>query len=127
MTTIFERVQSVQDAYKEIGESRETLLIPDPKSPYQVAANHSIDAQVLAAALNEGWIADYDDWNQDKWVIYWNLMSSAGGGSGFALLAVSYAYSFSHVGPRLSFKSREHALHAAKIAPDTFRGLIKKD
>lgn len=127
MSTIFERVQSVQDAYKEMGENRETLLIPDPKSPYQIVANHSIDAQVLAAALNEGWIADYDDWNQDKWVIYWNLMSSAGGGSGFALHVVFFDCAGSSVGPRLSFKSREHALHAAKIAPDTFRGLIKKD
>mgnify|MGYP001091177292 CR=1 FL=1 len=127
MSTIFERVQSVQDAYKEMGENRETLLIPEPKSPYQVAANDFIDAQVLAAAINEGWIADYDNRKQEKWVIYWNLMSSAGGGSGFAMDGVLYVYAGSYVGPRLSFKSEKHALHAAKIAPDTFRGLIKKD
>ena len=127
MSRIFERVQSVQDAYKEVGENRETLLIPEPKSPYQVAANDFIDAQVLAAAINEGWIADYDNRKQEKWVIYWNLMSSAGGGSGFALVVVYCGNALSGVGPRLSFKSEKHALHAVKIAPDTFRGLIKKD
>ena len=107
MSTIFERVQSVQDAYKEMGENRETLLIPEPKSPYQVAANDFIDAQVLAAAINEGWIADYDNRKQEKWVIYWNLMSSAGGGSGFALLVVVFDCTASSVGPRRSFHSEE--------------------
>lgn len=126
MSTIFEKIKSLQDAYDYLGESRESMLIPDPKNTYQVSANHFMDAQVLAAALNERSVFDYDSYDE-KYVFYWDLRSSAGGGSGFALVVVGCDITASYVGPRLSFKSRKLALHAFKIAPDTFRGLIKKD
>ncbi len=125
--TITERIKSLADAYEYFDLKRDDLLFPDPKHPYQIAANHFIDAQVLTDALNEKHEFDYDNYGQDKYVLWYNLRSSAGGGSGFALDDVVYAHASASVGPRLTFKSRELAYHAFKIAPDTFRGFIKKD
>lgn len=64
---------------------------------------------IIAEALNEGWKADWENGNWDKYYP-WFKMS----GSGLSFNGFDFQYSFSGVGSRLCFKSSELAEYAGK-------------
>lgn len=63
---------------------------------------------LITRAYNEGWVPNWSDSNQRKWVPYFDMSS------GFGFDGVVGWYASSGVGSRLCFKSEELARDAAK-------------
>jgi len=74
--------------------------------------------KLLAKSLNQGWVPNWDDSGEYKYVPWFNM---DGGSSGFRFGVVVYWSSASAVGSRLCFKSRELAQHAGKYFLETYR------
>lgn len=66
--------------------------------------------KMLVAALNDGWIPNWDNSNEYKYYPYFDMRGS----SGFRFDDYDHWNSGSNVGSRLAYKSRELAEHAAK-------------
>lgn len=66
--------------------------------------------KVVTEVLNEGWVPDWKNINQYKYYPWFDMSS----GSGLSYDDYVYLYSYSAVGSRLCFKSRELAEYACK-------------
>ncbi|MEO6282166.1 MAG: hypothetical protein ABIN80_22945 [Dyadobacter sp.] len=108
------RVETIEQAYEVEGVRAEDIIpYANPKNDDQLALNGFAKALVLTRALNQGWVPDYNNRDQDKWEIWWNMRDQAAGGRGFSLCRVDDDHSISVVGARLVFKDRETARYAA--------------
>ncbi len=130
---VIERVQTIEDAYTEKGLVRhEEIPFANPKNARQEAVNSFLDAIVLTEAYNEGWEPNWDDSEEEKYEIWWDMRSDeldvSAVGSGFSLDGVGFAYSDTFVGSRLVFKTRALARAAAERFVQVYRGfmVIKK-
>ncbi len=74
--------------------------------------------KMLTRTLNEGWLPDWTDANQYKYVVWFDMR---GGSSGFQFYVYDAWYSRSSVGSRLCFKSQELAEYASKQFIDLYR------
>ena len=83
---------------------------------YHAHKQHEYDVQMAIDAVNEGWEADWNDTTQEKYYIWWRIISKPerASGRGLAFDDVYYDLSDANVGPRLVFRSRKHAEHFAK-------------
>lgn len=111
--SIFERVQSLQDAINELGEDDEEVkflrfLEPIGKETHVYGRQEAI---IIAKALNEGWIADHSNSDQTKYEVRFYYDSSAGG---FVYFVLDDWYSGTRVGSRLCFHSSELAKYFGK-------------
>lgn len=115
---ITERVHGWPDVCKIKG-IHPVLSLPFPKASTE--HEHYINAQhVLALSievLNEDWVADFNNPNQTKWVPCFEQKS----GVGLSLRVCAYWDSFSYVGPRVCYASRELAEHGVKILWDYYK------
>jgi hypothetical protein len=66
----------------------------------------------IVKAYNQGWIPDWDNSNETKYVPWFDMRNSSG--SGFADIGYGYGYSNAYVGSRLCFSKRKHAEDAGK-------------
>lgn len=101
---ITDRVKSVKDACEVLGIDSDDLYLcndSDDDTAYK-------ELKTIVKALNEGWTPDWNNSSEYKWYPWFYLNQP-----GFRLNGVCY-YSFSAVGSRLCFKSRELAEYAAK-------------
>jgi hypothetical protein len=111
-TDITDRVKSFEDACKELGVRPSDIVLPSDdvdESAYK-------KLKVIILALNEKWRPDWTNDNEYKYYIWFDL--SSGSGLSFDYVDVQYSYSF--VGSRLCFKSRELAEYAAKTFLDIY-------
>ena len=119
---ITERVKSVEDAIKELGNNDvEVIQLNRMKSIG--LQNHIIGNQeliVIAKALNEGWRPDWANDNQYKYFPWFDMDSSSSAGL-FSFGDSDVLNSFSYVGSRLCFKSRELSNYAGKQFEDIYR------
>lgn len=102
-------VKTFAQACKHKGLDPKTIL-PDVSSfpkEHQKALLATAKAYIIVAVLNDDAVFDYNDYNQEKWVLWYWLNKP-----GFRLRDAGYDNTDSDVGPRLSFVSREVALHA---------------
>lgn len=79
---------------------------------------------VIVRSLNEGWVPNFHDWNEDK---YFNFFyASYGAGAGVGYVASSYVPSLTgtHVGSRLCFKNRKLAVYAAEKFEALYKSYI---
>jgi hypothetical protein len=67
-------------------------------------------AKLVAKAINQGWVPDWNNTNQRKWWPWFNLSS----GFGFSLSYCDYGDAYSAVGSRLCFESEEKSNYAGK-------------
>lgn len=72
---------------------------------------------IIAYVLNEGWIPDYANASEPKYYPYPKFVP----GSGFSYVDFDYDCSFTHVGARLVFKTRELAEYAGKQFEEIYR------
>lgn len=72
-------------------------------------------AQLMAAAINGSWVADWTDTSQRKYYPWWKVS-----GRGLSLLGVYYDVTNAYVGPRLCFESDEKVRHAVKYFTPVF-------
>ena len=119
---ITERVKSVEDAIKELGNNDvEVIQLNRMKSIG--LQNHIIGNQeliVIAKALNEGWQPDWQNDNQYKYFPWFDFDASSSAGR-FSFHAADHLLSLSAVGSRLCFKSRELSNYAGKQFEDIYR------
>ena len=75
---------------------------------------------IICQALNEGWVPDWDDENEPKYVPYFKNVS------GFGLAYCDYVYwrTRANVGSRLCFKSIDLLLYAVEQFKDIYRDYL---
>lgn len=79
--------------------------------------------KLLAKSLNEGWTPDWSNANELKYYPYFEMKGS----SGFRFLVCDGWFSYSRVGSRLCFKSRELAEYAGKQFTDVYKQFMVID
>jgi hypothetical protein len=120
---VFERINSLEDAIKELGESDEDiidlriLLNCFPDEHYLVAQQKIV---VLTKAFNEGWTPDWNNTNEVKYFPWFEM----GGSSGFRFGDYVVWYSRSFVGSRLCFYSSKLAEHVGKKFTELYKDFM---
>jgi len=122
-TEVTERIKTFEDALKETGrpDVPEFSDVPEDLRDYFKAQYKAI---VITEALNEGWEADWEDENQEKYIL-WFLTKSP---SGFAFSAAHFSFTSPYAGnaSRLCFKTRVLAKYAGEQFLDIWKDLILK-
>jgi hypothetical protein len=111
VTDTFESIKTVEDACKHLGEIdsevRELRLLQNiPNINRRTLAGQELI--VITKALNSGWTVDFDDYQQNKFILWWYL------GKNFRLHCVFECVMASCVGAPLCHKSKEVANYSAK-------------
>lgn len=107
---IVDRITSFADVCEAEGTTEEEFFrvcAAAGLSPDEIAYRQM---KMIARVLNEGWVPDYDDRNQQKWELWFYLNEP-----GFRLDVAHCDYSFSGVGARLVFREKRLAEHATRI------------
>jgi len=101
-----------------------SLPFPEAESDEQKAVNDVARTFRIIRVLNEGWKPDWDNWEERKWLLWFDMRSKAAGGSaaGFSFFAFDYDLEHSHVGSRLVFRDRSRAKHYADHFLEVSRG-----
>lgn len=111
-TGVRDRVKTFEDACRETDCYPENITVSgiglDEKELKALAAYQKLF--VVAKALNEGWVPDWNNGNQYKYYPWFNMEN----GFAFVVYVFSYRRRISYVGSRLCFKSRELAEYAGK-------------
>jgi hypothetical protein len=101
----FTDIKSFQDACEELGIS--TKIGNGIDTPDEAAYKK---LKVITKAINQGWVADWDNTNQRKW-FPWFVLSS---GFGFSHANFGCDATVTDVGSRLCFESEEKAAYAGR-------------
>ena len=112
--SIIERIKSIDDAINELGEEDEDVkalrVIENLSIPKHIISQ--LQSIIIAKALNEVWVPDWNDSSQYKYFPYFDMESSSAGG--FVCNDYGSRGTYAAVGSRLCFKSRELAEYAGK-------------
>lgn len=95
---IFERIQSFDDACREVGTTKKEF----EKKYKDILDNQGYATEqfkLLVKAYNEGTVLDWDNINEQKWCIWWDMRKSG------SLGAFNDRYRYSHAPASLHFKS----------------------
>ena len=109
ITDITDRVKSYADACQVLGINGFSPSGTADEVAY-------VQLKTIIAALNEGWVPDWNDDEEYKFYPFWNMQND------FSLGGVSCNYRYSYVGSRLCFKSEKLAQYAA----DQFKDIYKQ-
>ena len=118
---IKERIKSIDDACKELGENDEEVMELFKLQEAGITS-HILYTQmlvVIAKALNEGWKPDWTNGEWDKYFPWFTMGSPSG--VGFSYDDCVLWCSLSDVGSRLCFKSSELAKYAGKQFLDIYK------
>lgn len=120
---VFEVVESygntktLDDAIKQLGEKdgevKALRVLQSVKLPRHILAEQEL--VVIIKAINDGWIANYDDHNQYKYYPWWYL------GKNFRLNYVGCDYSNSDCSARLVLESREKAEYVSSQFKELYK------
>src|SRR4030042_6616516 len=95
----FRDIKTFEDACNELDLTQEDLTgIRNDEKPDEIAYKK---LKIVVAAINQGWIPDWDNTDQRKWYPWFNLSS----GFGFSSADYGYDYAGTSVGSRLCFES----------------------
>jgi len=118
--SIIERIKSIDDAINELGEDDEDVkalrVIENLSIPKHIISQ--LQSIIIAKALNEVWVPDWNDSSQYKYFPYFDMESSSAGG--FVCNDYGSRGTYAAVGSRLCFKSRELAEYAGKQFKDIY-------
>lgn len=119
--SVMDRVQTLEAACAELGITGEiTIEIPDNAKRLFPFLEDNAKAAIVTEALNEGWVPNWDNKNEKKWQLYFNMQTGE-----FSLSLVIYSCECSDVPSRLCFKNEELARHAVKYFSDIYRSLFQ--
>ncbi len=116
---ITDRVKTFEDACEVLGLQESDVLpagVPDKDYSSIIAYCKLI---IVARALNEGWVPDWDNGNQRKWIPYFKM-----GGFGFSHTYCVGWIAHTAVGSRLCFKSQELAQYAGTQFEDLYKQFL---
>jgi len=117
---ITDRVKTYRDACHETGET------PIIEENMRVAGFTEDEInyrklKTITKALNEGWVPDWTDDDESKWIPWFGWSSS---GFAFCDTDCSYSHTDAGNGSRLCFKSDELATYAGKQFADIYKGFM---
>lgn len=119
---ITERIKTFDNAFRALGEEhpliREFIIKSYGSSPDLEAY---MKLRIICAALNEGWVANYHNLEQDKWFPWFTYRD---GGFVYALAGNSASYSNAYHGVRLAYKTKELAEYAGRQFVDIYQKLL---
>ena len=108
-------IKTFEDACKALNLNAETV-IPDfsqyPEEDRKALVAHA-KLIIINKAINGGWKPDWSNDDQYKYYPWFDMDSSASGG-GFSYDDCAYWSTYSDVGSRLCFETREKAKYAGK-------------
>ena len=119
-------IKTFEAACKAKGLSPENC-IPDVSTypaEHQKAVVAAAKLFIVVDVLNDGWKPNWNNDDEYKYYLWFDMEKSKSNPSGFRLDYVDFNYTDSHVGSRLCFKSREVAEHAAKHFISLFKDLM---
>ena len=112
---IKDRIKTFEDACNELGiDSSEVSASGKIEEAFDSIAAYT-KLIIIIRALNEGWKPDWDNHSEYKYYPWFNMS-----GSGLSFFGSVNRRSFSCVGSRLCFKSRELAEYAGKQFIDIY-------
>ena len=116
---IKERIKTFDDVIRELGDDPEEFknAISIMEEPDEIAY---VKLKLIAKALNEGWTPDWSNGEWDKWYPWFNMNDSSSAGR-FSFLGADDRGSYSSVGSRLCFKSKDLATYAGTQFLDIYK------
>lgn len=120
--SITDQVKTFQDACEILGIDGEVITgsINDALSDDAESITANIKLIIIARALNEGWVPDWSNGSQYKYIPWFKHKS------GFGLSYYDYDdwYTTTTVGSRLCFKTKELAEYAAEQFADLYKDYL---
>jgi len=113
---IMERIKTIDDVFKWHETTQEEFNDKYEKTPLEADELYYILLKMIVEALNEGWKPDWSNSSEYKYYPWFEMASS-----GFRFNDYDFWYSFSFVGSRLCFKSRELAEYAGKTFLEEYK------
>lgn len=125
-------IKTFDDACAALGLNPfEEIPFAEPKNDNQKAVNAAAKLFIIANALNGDWKPNWYNWDEYKYFPWFDLSpekqdddEGPAGGSGFSYYGYFCVYSYSGVGSRLVFKTRDLAEYAGKQFLDIYRDLM---
>lgn len=119
-----EKIKTYEDACEAL--KLKTPLLPDMSAlpdKHRDAIIAHFKLVIIAEALNEGWQPNWNDSNEYKYYPWFEIKASKSKPAGFGFSFTYYVrwYTFTTVGSRLCFKTREKALYAGKHFEDLYK------
>lgn len=106
---ITDRLTCLLDCFEYLGlEPAGCTPYKNSTIPRRIAVNGFEEAVIAVQAINENWIPNYDDHNELKYEIWWDMRNNR-----LAFNSVDCWHRYSGVGSRLCFRSRALAEWAA--------------
>lgn len=109
---ITDRIKTFQDACEAVGIKAEHFAAACDAADDTPDEHAYKYLKIVAEALNEGWKPNWNDSSEAKWYPYFNMDTNAG--VGFSYTHYGRWHTFTSVGSRLCFKSKELAEYAGK-------------
>ena len=120
----FKTIKSFEEACKRKNiDPTQLPIVVVPELAKQVIAAYKL--MVIFLAINDGWEADFNNWDQTKYYPWYRCLSS---GFGFGISFYYYSYADAAVGSRLCTNTSEKALYIAEQFKSEYEDfiLIKK-
>lgn len=119
---ITDRIKTFEDACQETGRPKDRNFSNVPED-LREHFERMYEMIVIAEALNEGWMPNWDDSNELKWKPYFKMSPSS-----FAFCYSFYVYSDARAGSgsRLCFKTEALSNYAAKQFLDIWKRIQLK-
>ena len=116
---IKERIKTFDDVIRELGDDPEEFknAISIMEEPDEIAY---VKLKLIAKALNEGWTPDWSNGEWDKWYPWFKMDDSSSAGR-FSFYVAVHQFSYSTVGSRLCFKSKDLATYAGTQFLDIYK------
>jgi len=115
----FEDIKTFEDACEELGITNDSCkpIFDENEDPDEIAYKK---LKVIVAAINQGWVPDWNNSSQYKWSPWFNLSS----GFGFSASVYVYSLTFTSAGSRLCFESEAKSNYAGKQFADLYEQFL---
>lgn len=107
----FMDIQTMNDVFLEVGMTDQEFHLKYENIGLDNDTINYEKAKLMAKAINQGWVPDWNKQDEKKWYPYFEVSPS---GAGFSHSYYYCANANTSVGSRLCFESREKAEHAGK-------------
>ena len=107
----FRDIQTMNDVFLEVGMTEQEFHLRYGNIGLDDDTINYEKAKLMAKAINQGWLPDWNKQDEKKWYPYFEVSPS---GAGFSDSAYNFTRTGTDVGSRLCFESREKAEHAGK-------------
>ena len=115
-------VTSFESACKVLGLDSKKLpdvsMLPLKHQKYIISSYKLI---TIAEALNQGWVANYKDWNQYKYFPYFYYANNGAGAFVCSNANCAWANATANGGSRLAFKTRELAVYVGQKFTELYK------